>query len=348
MSAQAGHFISKLSSRTDLEPDEAHSLIKLLASPQIAEEDIVNVLTLLHEKGETASEIASFARGLREMAVKIRIPDTLRRRGMIDVVGTGGGSVKTFNISTAVALLLASAGLVVAKHGNRAFTSSSGSADVLEALGIGIDLGPEDVVYGLEKAGFAFIFAPCFHKATARVAKARRSIPHETIFNILGPLSNPASPPFHLIGVYRPDLTEVIAGAAGILGIERTLVVHGFAGNGGMDEVSPCGRTKITESEAGGRTRTYEIDAGDYIEPVEDIAALGGGTAEENAQAILDVLSGSERGPKRKAVLLNAALCLVAAGAVEEIASGIDRTTQLIDAGAPMAKIEELRELYPG
>ena len=348
MSAESGHFISKLSSRTDLGPDEACSLVKILASPETADEDIVRILTLLHEKGETATEIASFARGLREMAVRIPVPDELRRRGMIDVVGTGGGSVKTFNISTAAAILLASAGLVVAKHGNRAFTSSSGAADVLEALGMKIELGPEDVVRGLERAGFAFIFAPRFHRATARVARARRSIPHETIFNILGPLSNPASPSFYLIGVYRPDLTEVMAEAASILGIERTLVVHGFAGAGGMDEVSPCGRTKITESEADGRSRTYEIEASEYIEPVVEIEALGGGTAEENARAILGVLSGRDRGPKRKAVLINAALGLVAAGAADDIASGIDRAAQLIDEGAPMAKVEELRDLYPG
>ncbi|MDP8248729.1 MAG: anthranilate phosphoribosyltransferase [Candidatus Tritonobacter lacicola] len=346
MTTQLPYFTSRLASRADLSADEAYSLIRLLASPDIAEEEIVEVLTLLHQKGETATEIASFAKGLRDMAVSVPIPRKMREREIIDVVGTGGGTVKTFNISTAAALLIASAGVAVAKHGNRAFTSSSGAADVLEALGLKIELGPEEVAAGLEKANFAFLFAPVFHRATARVARARRSIPHETIFNILGPLSNPASPSIHLIGVYRPDLTEIMASAAGILGIKRTLVVHGFAGSGGMDEVSPCGKTKITESGPGGKIETYEIAAADYFEPVEDIDGLRGGSAEENAGIILEVLSGRDRGPKRKAVLINAALCLVAAGLADNISSGIDRAAQLIDDGAPVAKIEELRALY--
>ena len=320
--------------------------MKLLASEEIADDEIVTVLTLLHEKGETAAEVASFARGLRDMAVKIPLPEKIREKEIIDVCGTGGGSVKTFNISTAVALILAAAGIAVAKHGNRAYTSSSGSADVLEALGIRIELGPEEVAQGLEEVNFAFIFAPSFHRATARVARARRSIPHETIFNILGPLSNPASPSIQLIGVYKPELTELMAGAAGMLGLKRALVVHGFAASGGMDEVSPCGKTKITESGTDGKIETYEIEAADYFEPVEDATCLRGGSAEENAGIILEVLSGRDKGPKREAVLINAATCLAAAGLADGISSGIDRAARLIDDGDVISKIEELKILY--
>jgi anthranilate phosphoribosyltransferase len=304
----------------------------------------------LARRGETPAEIAGFARELRARSVVPPLPDSTRLRGIIDVCGTGGDGQNTFNISTTVALVAASAGVPVAKHGNRAVTSRSGSADVLEALGIPIDLSPEAAAASLGDRDFAFFFAPRFHPAFRHIAPARKLCAEQgqrTIFNFLGPLLNPARPTAQLLGVANPSLCEPVARVLQSLGLHRALVVCGQAGSGFLDELSTVGESTIAEfhHERGFSVSTCGPE--DFSVRRARIEELAGGDRETNAELVRAVLSGLDRGARRDAVLLNAGAALLVAGRVRSITEGIDAAARLIDSGRALAKLEELRTPLP-
>jgi anthranilate phosphoribosyltransferase len=307
-------------------------------------------LSELARKGETAAEIAVFARELRARAVQPALEGTLRKQEILDVVGTGGDRLSTFNISTTVALVASAAGVIVAKHGNRASTSLIGSADVIEALGIPFDLGPEEAVRALEKHGFAFFFAPKYHPAFRHIVPARKLCAERgqsTIFNFLGPLLNPAQPSVMLVGVPRPELCEPLARVLQTLGVRRAMVVCGAVPVEPdearyLDELSPFGPTTVAEfyQENGLNCSVLAPDAFP-IQPCK-LADLTGGGREVNAAIIRNILNGKERGPKRDAVLLNAAAALFVAGAVRSLMAGWDMAGSVIDSGRAWSKLEEL------
>ena len=307
-------------------------------------------LSSLARKGETASEIAAFARELRARAVQPVLDDLTRSHVLLDVVGTGGDRLSTFNISTTVAILAAAAGVRVAKHGNRASTSSIGSADVMEALGIPFDLEPEAAAAALRDHGFAFFFAPKYHPAFRHIIPARKLCAangQTTIFNFLGPLLNPAQPTAALIGVPRPDLCEPLACVLQTLGLSRAMVVCGTVPHEGvvrhLDELSPLGPTTVAEFYQE-RALTYSTLAPDLfpLQPAT-LSDLRGGDREVNASIIRRVLSGEERGPKRDAVLLNAAAALFVADRTRSLSAGWELAAETIDSGKASAKLAELQ-----
>jgi anthranilate phosphoribosyltransferase len=269
---------------------------------------------------------------MRERVLRVEAP-----AGTIDVVGTGGDGSGTFNISTAVAFVVASTGVPVAKHGNRAITSKSGSADVLEALGVRIDHSAESAAVALRENGFAFLFAPAFHPAMKHAGPTRREIGIRTSFNLIGPLTNPAGAARALIGVGAPEAAARIAEVAGVLGTERTLVVHGAA----VDEL-PLDGSGVLHDVAGGKVDTRPVDAAALGLMAAPTSALAGGTADENA-AIVEAVFAGEAGPRRDVVLLNAGAALVAAGVAPGIGEGIEIARAALDAGKPSDLLERLR-----
>ncbi len=293
---------------------------------------IAAFVVALRMKGESADEIAAAARALRKHC------ETIRPKvdgPLLDTCGTGGDGLQTFNISTAAALVAAACGVAVAKHGNRAVSSQAGSADALEALGVRIDLTPERVQQCIEQVGIGFLFAPSHHAAMRHAAPVRRELGIRTLFNLLGPLSNPASATHQVVGVYDPARVEQLAQALGSLGLTAAWVVHGA---GGLDEVSPSGPTAVAQL-ADGTVSTFEVSPDDFGLPEVPIEALRGGDARRNAEIIRSVLGG-ERGPARVAVLLNAAAALC----VTEMASGprvaAERAADAIDSGAAKQTLE--------
>lgn len=307
-------------------------------------------LSGLARKGETSAEITVFARELRARAVSPTINGRLRAGEILDVVGTGGDRLSTFNISTASALVAAAAGAVVAKHGNRASTSSIGSADVLDALGIPCDIEPDQAVRSLEEHGFAFFFAPRYHPAFKHIIPARRLCAERgqaTIFNLLGPLLNPARPTAMLVGVPRPELGEPLARVLKDLGVRRAMVVCGTAEDETgalrhLDELSTIGSTAIAEfyHEHGLSTSTLRHDSFP-VQPAT-LKDLRGGDRQVNANIIRAVLGASDRGPRRDAVLLNAGAALFVAGIVHSMAEGWERAAKVIDSGLAMEKLKQL------
>ena len=304
-----------------------HHLVSGEASPALAGA----LLTALKIKGETAEEITGFARGMRHHATRIEP----RCERLVDTCGTGGG-LATFNISTTAAFVVAGAGISVAKHGNRAMASKCGSADVLEALGVRIDLPPAATCAAIEQVGIGFLFAQAHHPAMRHVGPIRKELPFRTIFNCLGPLTNPAGAASQLIGVYEPRLVPLLAEALLALGCDRALVVHGLDG---LDELSTLGPTLVVEV-AGGKIISAEQrpeDFGFAPATISDLAA--GADARENA-AITRAVLGGEPGPRREIVVLNAAAALLVAGAVPTMADGIDGATAAIDSGAARHTLE--------
>lgn len=294
---------------------------------------IAAFLVALRMKGETADEIAGLARTMRDAAVPVRPNAT----GLVDCCGTGGDGSGTVNISTAVAFVLAGAGLPVAKHGNRALTSKAGSADVLEAVGVPLDLAAEDVARCIDDAGIGFMFAPAFHPAMAKVMPVRRALGIRTAFNVLGPLTNPARPSFQLVGVGAPELLDVVAGALAVLGVERAIVVHGC---GGADELT-CEAPSdavLVEDET---TEHITIDARDAGLEGHTLDDLRGGTPEENAEILRATLLG-KAGPVLDCVLLNAGAAFMAAKRAESISDGVDLARDVIDRGDANAALERL------
>lgn len=292
-------------------------------------------LTALRIKGETVEEITAAARIMREKATKINAPE-----GVIDTCGTGGDMSHTFNISTATAIVVAAAGVPIAKHGNRSVSSRSGSADVLEALGLKIDLPPDKVEKCLFETGFGFLFAPLFHPAMKYAIGPRREIGIRTIFNILGPLTNPAGAKRQILGVFADRLTEPLAAVLGNLGAEDVMVVHG---EDGLDEITVSDGTRVSRFRHG-KVETFYLSPEDFGLKRSPVSDLVGGDKDENAKILLEILKG-ERGPKRDIVLINSAAALTVAGKTEDLKEGVMIAAEAIDSGKAMSKLKEVIEV---
>jgi len=322
--------ITKLVERQDLSEAEAAACMDELMTGAATPAQFGAFLTALRMKGETAGEITGMARVMREKSSRIEIDGPL-----LDTCGTGGDASGSFNVSTCAAFVAAGAGARVAKHGNRAMSSQCGSADVLEALGAKIDLTPEQVKHCIETVGIGFMFAQAFHPAMKHVGPARREIGIRTVFNLLGPLTNPAGARRQVLGVARANLVEQLATVLGRLGSERALVVHG---DDGFDEISITGPTTVAELTPGG-VRTYRVAPEDCGLPCHDISDLRGGTPEQNASALRSVLGGAH-GALRDFTLINAAAALVAWGEARDLTAGVKLAAISIDDGAATAKLE--------
>jgi anthranilate phosphoribosyltransferase len=327
-------LLNKLIARADLTLDEAAALLDSLLSPEVTDAQVGAALIALAAKEETAEELAGFAATMRERAARV----TTSHTSFIDTCGTGGSTAKTFNVSTAVAFVVAAAGLPVAKHGNVGVTSKAGSADVLRALGVKVELTPAQVARSLDEIGIGFMFAPLHHAATKRVAMIRRELGVRTIFNLLGPLTNPAGAPFQIAGVSHPTASEKVAQAMARLGTRRAWVVRG---TDGLDEITLGGETVVYEAGPDG-VRRFEIAPEDFGLRRSDLQALRGGSAEENAMLIRAVLGGERRDAARDLIAMNAAAALFVAGTHETLSGALDIAAQAIDSGAAAAKIDAL------
>jgi anthranilate phosphoribosyltransferase len=325
--------IRKVADRQDLTEAESHAALGIIMDGEATPAQIAAFITAMRMKGEAVDEIAGCARAMRERAQRIRP----RVDELVDVVGTGGDRVSTFNISTTTAFVVAGAGAYVAKHGNRAVSRRSGAADVLEALGVNIQVSPEVVAGCIEDIGIGFLFAPLYHAAMKHAVGPRREIGIRTVFNILGPLTNPAGARHLLVGAYDPALTEIMAKVLAELGARRAMVVHGD----GMDELSTLGPTRISEVRDGS-VHTYTLEPGSLGIASPDGDALAGGAPEENARITETVLRG-EPGPAREIILLNAAAALVVAGLAEDLREGLAVAGRAIDSGAAYERLEGLR-----
>jgi anthranilate synthase/phosphoribosyltransferase len=334
----AAGAIGRVATGASLTEDEAYVVMNQVMDGDATPSQISALITGMRMKGETVDEIVGFARAMREHATPVRPTVT----GYIDTCGTGGDGLHTFNISTTTAFVVAGAGVPVAKHGNRAVSSAAGSADVLEALGIDITLSAADVARCIDDAGVGFLFAQALHSSMRHAGPTRREIGIRTVFNILGPLTNPAGAKRQLLGVYDARLAPVMAEVAGRLGAERVLVVNGHPG---MDEVSGSGPTTVAEfdAEAGG-VRTYQVTPESVGLARGTLADIAGGDAAENAEIVRAILGG-ESGPRRDVVLLNAAAGLLAAGRAADLAEGVAMARESIDSGRALASLDALGEL---
>src|SRR5215208_2271694 len=329
-------LLHKLTAREDLTTGEAADAMLAIMSGAASPASIAAFLVALAMKGERPEEIVGFAETMRDQAV----PFEAGGRDVFDTCGTGGDRSGTFNISSASAIVIAACGVPVAKHGNRSVSSRCGSADVLEALGVNVSASPAAAERCLADAGIAFLFAPTFHPSMRHAGPTRRDLGLRTAFNLLGPLTNPARPRRQLVGVPRPELTQLLARSLQLLGSERAWVVHGADG---IDEISPTGYTKVSECRAG-RVRTFYVHPSDFGLRKVPLEALAGGDAAENASIVQRVLAG-DPGARRDAVLLNAAAGLFVAGRAESIRAGIDVAAAAIDGGAATATLSRLVEV---
>lgn len=324
--------ILKLINGIDLTEDEMMNCMSKIMSGVITDTQIASFLTALKAKGETLSEIAGGAKVLREKAEKIDLYDYYT----VDTCGTGGDHSGTYNISTAVSFVAAAAGVTIVKHGNRSISSKCGAADVLEALGVRIDLTPKEVEACVRNIGMGFFFAPTFHKTMGYVGKARKELGFRTIFNILGPLANPASAKAQILGVYDAGLTEIMAEVLRNLGVKRALVVYGLDG---LDELSTTSETKVTELRDGS-INTYSIKPEDFGFKRSSVKDIQGGNATENAQIIRDLFNGRE-GAKMDILLLNTGAALYVANKVDSIQEGIKQAKHIINDGKVHRKMDE-------
>jgi anthranilate phosphoribosyltransferase len=332
--------ITKVTSGEDLGQAEAREAMLSLMRGEASDAQIAALLTALKMKGETADELAGFAQGMREAATTIK-PAV---GPLVDTCGTGGDGLSTFNISTAAAFITAGAGLYVAKHGNRGVSSPCGSADVLEALGIDIDLEAERVRACIEEVGIGFLFAPCFHPAMRHVMKARREMGIPTAFNLLGPLTNPAGAEAQLLGVGSRDKAPLMAHALQGMGIRKAVVVHG---EDGLDELSTTSPTLVWEVSPQ-EVREYRIDALDMGIARAGLDELRGGDASENARIIREEVLAGGKGPRRDIAVLNAAAALYAAGKAKGFEEGIGLAEESIDSGRALGKLEEMARFTNG
>jgi anthranilate phosphoribosyltransferase len=329
-----------------LDDEQVRQAVDRLADETVLAHHKADFLTALAKKGETPAEIAAFARALRDKSIVPPLDAETRSREILDVVGTGGDRLGTINISTTAALICAAAGVTVAKHGNRAVTSQAGSADVLEALGVRIDLTPAEAARSLRDHNFAFFFAPNYHPAFKNISPARKLCAERgqrTIFNLLGPLLNPARPSAMLMGVPRPELCEPLAHVLQSLGVRRAMVVCGkIPGARFLDELSTLGENTIAEFyQACGFTVSTSSPGQFSLQPAS-LNDLLGGDKLANAKIVREILCGQERGPKRDAVLLNAAAALFVAGKAKSLSEGWSLADETIDSGQAMAKLAEL------
>ena len=340
---------------------EAREVMANVLAGNCTDAQIAALLVVLHMKGETVEEIVGFAEAIRAAATPLPISfgaagasesgaldlsgtgrDALVESppgaiGLVDTSGTGGDASGTFNISTATAFVTAGAGVRVAKHGNRSISSKCGSADVLEALGVNIQLPPERAAQCLREVGICFLYAPDLHSSMKQVQKIRRELHLRTMFNLLGPLTNPAHASGQVVGVYALDLVEKLAQALSMLGLHRALVVHGLDG---LDEITITGPTRVAEARDG-LVRTYEVDPEEFGMKRAALADISGGDAAENGDIVREVLSG-KKSPRRDVVLLNSAAALVAAGRADHLAETISDAAESIDSGAAARKLEML------
>jgi anthranilate phosphoribosyltransferase len=332
--------IGKLVDFQDLTAREAEEAMRDIMSGSATPAQIASFITALRMKGETVEEIASLTSVMREFCLKVK-PKVGGR--LVDTCGTGGDQIKTFNISTAAMFVAAGAGALVAKHGNRSVTSKAGSADVLEFLGARIDLGPSEVERCMEEVGIGFMFAPVFHPSMKHALQPRREIGIRTVFNILGPLTNPAGAKAQLLGVFDPSLTEALCQVLKRLGSERVMVVHGMDG---LDEISTLGVTKVSELRDS-RVETYELTPEQFGIPRARAEDLLGGSVEENARLLLEILKGG-RGPRRDIVLLNAAAAMVVGGISHDLKDALEAAKEAIDSGAAYRKLIDFIEATGG
>lgn len=317
-----------------LETARAEAVMNVIMDGEATPAQIGAFLTALHCRGDQVTEVVGFARSMRAHVT----PVPVARRPLVDIVGTGGGGAPTINVSTAAAIVAAGAGVTIAKHGNRAMTSRCGSADVLLALGIELEQPAASVARCIDTLGIGFMFAPALHPAMKHAAPVRREIGIRTVFNLLGPLTNPAGAECQVTGVPTLPLADLVAEALAALGTQHAFVVHGHAG---VDEFSPTGHTYVCEIASGTLTR-YELAPGDVGLPEHPLSAVLGGDATENAAAISAVLRG-ELGARRDFVLFNAAAAIVCAGLAPDLAAGVTVAAQSIDSGAAWAKLEAWR-----
>jgi len=329
-------LLKKLIARQNLTENEAFDAVTAILAGELTEGQIAGFLTALAAKGETIDEIAAGARAMRAAATRVQSLNA----NTLDTVGTGGDGGMTFNVSTTVAFVAAGAGARVAKHGNRASSGKSGSADCLEQLGLNLAAAPEVMEQALNEIGITFLFAPAFHKAMRFAGPVRKQLGVRTLFNLLGPLTNPAGAPCQLIGVFAPELTETFAEVLKKLGSRRVLVVHG---HDGMDEITLTTSTRCSELKAG-TIKTYDIDPAAYFDTPCTSAELEGGTPADNAVITREILKGGLHGPKRDIVLINAAASLLAANQVADLAEGLRKSAESIDSGAAFDKLERLIE----
>jgi len=328
-----GDLLQTVMRRQDLTTEQAGAAMDAIIDGRARGAQVAGLLVGLAMKGERPAEIVGFARSMRARAVSIRAPEG----GTVDLCGTGGDGAGTFNISSVAAIVVAACGVTVAKHGNRSVSSRCGSADMFEALGVSVAAPPSVVEACLAETGMAFLFAPVFHPSMRNVAEVRRELGVRTAFNLLGPLTNPTHPRRQLIGVPRPELTELMARSLSLLGSERAWVVHGADG---LDEISTTGYTKVSESR--GRTvNTFYLHPGDVGLPKATLASLAGGDAATNAELARDILRGTS-GPGRDIVLLNAGAVLLLAGKADTLREGIALGGEAIDSGAGRAVLDRL------
>lgn len=331
--------------RQSLSREMAREVMTEILAGGATDAQIAALLVALHMKGESVEEIVGFAEAIRKAASPLNIRDSAldvsgtERDALVDTCGTGGDASGTFNISTATALTVAGAGVRVAKHGNRSVTSRCGSADVVEALGINITLPPARVAECLEAVGIAFLFAPSMHSAMKYVQAARRDLRLRTVFNLLGPLCNPAHASAQVVGVYSSSLVEKLARALQMLGLHRALVVHG---NDGLDEITITGPSHVAEVR-NGKIRAYDITPEEFGLRNAPISEIQGGDTQANAEIIRRILSG-ERSPRRDVVLLNAAAALVVAGRADSISEAMPIVAESLDSGAAQGKLAKLVE----
>ncbi|MBT3311619.1 MAG: anthranilate phosphoribosyltransferase [Desulfobacterales bacterium] len=331
--------LTKIIKGIDLVESEMSQMIHEIFSGNITDSQIGAFMAALATKGETFEELAGAAKAMREKAVKVKTsaPE------LIDIVGTGGDHSNTFNISTTTSFVVAGCGVSVAKHGNRSVSSKCGSADVLEGLGVKLDMDPDLVGKSIDETGIGFLFAPKFHGAMKYAASARKEIGIRSIFNMIGPLSNPADTDYFLLGVYAPELTDMFASALLLLGAKRALVVHS---DDGLDEISICSPTRVSELKDGSIT-TYILNPENYFGEKSELNEIIGGDVNKNIEITRNILSG-EKGARRNIVLLNASAALVAIGKAENIKEGIVIAKKSIDSGAASAKLDKLVEFTQG
>jgi anthranilate phosphoribosyltransferase len=346
-------LVKQLAAAQSLDETQVHAAVELLADEKISAAMKAEFLVALAQKGETPDEIAAFARALHKKSVPLPLENSWREsREILDIVGTGGDRLGTFNISTTAAILCAAAGVAIAKHGNRAVTSKSGSADVLEALGIRIDLTPEEAARSLREKNFAFFFAPNFHPAFKNISAARKFCAERgqrTIFNFLGPLLNPARPSAMLVGVPRPELCEPLAQVLQSLGVRRAMVVCGkieskIAAEIFLDELSILGENVVAEFYQPRGFNSSILSLENFPLQPAVLEDLLGGDKFQNAEITRRILRGDERGPKRDAVLLNAGAALFIAGKTKSLAAGWEMAGETINSGKAKLKLAELAE----
>jgi len=328
--------IDKLVNRVNLSEEQTTAVMNQIMTGEATPLQVASFLTALRMKGETVEEITGAARVMREKAHRVKVSDKL----VLDTCGTGGDRKGTFNISTTSAFVVAGAGVKVAKHGNRSVSSQSGSADVLAALGVKVDAPKERVEACIEKIGIGFLFAPLLHEAMKYAVQPRRDIGIRTVFNLLGPLTNPAMATHQLIGLYDGSLVEMVARVLKNLGSERAMVVHGLEG---LDEISLCGPTKVAELRDG-RISEYTVEPAKFGLKRCRLEDLGGGSPEQSAAIVRGVLQGA-KGPAREVVLLNSGAALYVSGAAASIEQGIRLASESIDSGRAQQKLEQLVQL---